>query len=133
MEIKNKLFYHSIGRRKEAIARVFLIPGKGNIQINNRSLEKYFPYFLDQKELLKPLVFVGFQNDYDVFITVEGGGRKGQLDAIRLGISRAICLIEPLKRSCLKQQGWLTRDSRIKERRKYGLKKARKAPQYSKR
>jgi small subunit ribosomal protein S9 len=133
MEIKNKLFYHSIGRRKEAIARVFLIPGKGIIQVNNKPLEKYFPYFLDQRELMKPLAFVGFQNDYDISITVEGGGRKGQLDAIRLAISRSICLIEPSKRSCLKQKGWLTRDSRVKERRKYGLKKARKAPQYSKR
>jgi small subunit ribosomal protein S9 len=133
MQLENKLVYHSIGRRKSAIARVFLTPGKGEIQINKKPLNFYFNYFFDQKEILKPLVLVNLEKEYDIFIIVNGGGRKGQVNAIKLAISRIICLIDSSKRLLLKQQSLLRRDSRIKERRKYGLKKARKAPQYSKR
>lgn len=133
MKLKNKLVYHSIGRRKSAIARVFLTPGNGEIKINNKFLSSYFTYFLDQKEILKPLLLVGFEKDYDIFIQVNGGGRKGQVNAIKLALARVICLIDSSNRSLLKQQSLLRRDSRVKEIRKYGLKKARKAPQYSKR
>jgi small subunit ribosomal protein S9 len=133
MQLENKLVYHSIGRRKSAIARVFLTPGQGEIKINKKPLNLYFNYFFDQKEILKPLLLVNLEKEYDVFIIVNGGGRIGQVNAIKLAISRIICLIDSSKRLLLKQQSLLRRDSRIKERRKYGLKKARKAPQYSKR
>jgi len=133
MSEQNQLIHHSIGRRKCATARIFLMPGKGSITINNRPVEAYFPYVLDSKQLLKPLLLVDLDKEYDIVVKVQGGGRKGQLDAIGLGIARAICLIDKSKRAVLKQQGLLSRDARIKERRKYGLKKARKASQYSKR
>jgi small subunit ribosomal protein S9 len=133
MQLENKLVYHSIGRRKSAIARVFLTPGQGEIKINKKPLNLFFNYFFDQKEILKPLVLVNLEKEYDVFIIVNGGGRIGQVNAIKLAISRIICLIDSSKRLLLKQQSLLRSDSRIKERRKYGLKKARKAPQYSKR
>jgi small subunit ribosomal protein S9 len=133
MQNQNQIVHHSIGRRKCATARIFLIPGDGKITINNRKVEDYFPYAIDRKQLIIPLLLVDLEKEYDILVKVQGGGRKGQLDAIRLGIARAICLIDKNKRVVLKQQGFLSRDARIKERRKYGLKKARKASQYSKR
>ena len=122
------------GRRKEAVARVRLLPGEGNFHINEgRSLEDYFPNLAVRMVILEPFKVVGRERAYDVFARLEGGGVTGQAGALRHGIARSLCELEPELRTPLKRAGFLTRDSRIKERRKYGLKKARKAPQYSKR
>ncbi|HLI37088.1 MAG TPA: 30S ribosomal protein S9 [Streptosporangiaceae bacterium] len=121
------------GRRKEAIARVRVIPGSGQWQINGRSLDAYFPNKVHQQLVSEPLVTLGVQGQFDVIARVAGGGVTGQAGALRLGVARALTLIDPENRSPLKRAGFLTRDARIKERKKYGLKKARKAPQYSKR
>jgi small subunit ribosomal protein S9 len=121
------------GRRKEAIARVRLLPGSGNFDINGRSLDDYFPTRVHRMVAVAPLRLVGREKDFDVIATIEGGGVSGQAGAIRLGIARALIEIEPELRASLKAEGYLMRDAREKERRKYGLKKARKAPQYSKR
>ena len=121
------------GRRKEAIARVRLLPGSGNFDINGRSLDDYFPTRVHRMVAVAPLRLVGREKDFDVIATIEGGGVAGQAGAIRLGIARALIEIEPELRGQLKAEGYLMRDAREKERRKYGLKKARKAPQYSKR
>jgi len=121
------------GRRKEAVARVRLIPGSGNFDINGRSLEDYFPTRVHRMVAGAPLRLVGREKDYDVIATIRGGGIAGQAGAIRLGIARALIDIDPELRPQMKAEGFLRRDAREKERRKYGLKKARKAPQYSKR
>jgi small subunit ribosomal protein S9 len=121
------------GRRKEAIARVRLVPGGGNFQLNGRTLEDFFPTRAHRMIVSSPLRLVGRDKDLDVFARIEGGGVSGQAGALRLGIARALIEMEPDLRTQLKKEGYLTRDAREKERRKYGLKKARKAPQYSKR
>lgn len=121
------------GRRKEAVARVRLVPGSGGFAINGRSLEEYFPTRVHRMVAQSPLRVVGREKDYDVVASIEGGGMAGQAGAMRLGISRALIELDPDLRAQLKSEGYLSRDAREKERRKYGLKKARKAPQFSKR
>jgi small subunit ribosomal protein S9 len=121
------------GRRKEAIARVRVTPGSGEMQINGRSLDDYFPTRVHRMVAQSPLRTIGRDKEYDVLATIEGGGVNGQAGALRLGIARALIELDPELRPQLKAEGFLTRDAREKERRKYGLKKARKAPQYSKR
>lgn len=121
------------GRRKEAIARVRLIPGSGTWTVNGRSLGDYFPNKLHQQIAAEPLVALDVADRYDVLVRVQGGGVSGQAGAVRLGVARALLQTDDEARPPLKKNGLLTRDARVKERRKYGLKKARKAPQYSKR
>ena len=121
------------GRRKEAIARVRLVPGTGTFQLNGRSLEDYFPTRAHRMIVSSPLRTIGREKEYDVLARIEGGGVSGQAGALRLGIARALIDLDPELRPVLKKEGYLRRDAREKERRKYGLKKARKAPQYSKR
>jgi small subunit ribosomal protein S9 len=121
------------GRRKEAIARVRLIPGTGQWKINGRTLEDYFPNKVHQQIVNEPLNTLDVAEHYDVLVRVQGGGISGQAGAVRLGIARALIEGDSEARPPLKKAGFLTRDARVKERKKYGLKKARKAPQYSKR
>ena len=122
------------GRRKEAVARVRLIPGTGQWTINGRTLEEYFPNKVHQQHVREPLVLLELDGSYDVIARVNGGGVTGQAGALRLGIARALNEADSeVNRPVLKRAGMLARDPRIKERRKAGLKKARKAPQYSKR
>ena len=121
------------GRRKEAVVRVRLVEGSGTFQLNGRSLEDYFPTRAHRMVVSSPLRTVGKEKDFDVIARIEGGGVSGQAGALRLGIARALIELDPELRPVLKQEGYLSRDAREKERRKYGLKKARKAPQYSKR
>jgi small subunit ribosomal protein S9 len=121
------------GRRKEAIARVRLVPGNGTWTINGRTLEDYFPNKVHQQAVNEPLKTLDVADHYDVLVRVQGGGVSGQAGAVRLGIARALTQTDDDARPPLKKAGFLTRDPRAKERRKYGLKKARKAPQYSKR
>lgn len=121
------------GRRKEAIARVRMSPGTGRIEVNGRSLEEYFPTRAHRMIVASPLRLVEKDKDFDIIARITGGGTAGQAGALRHAISRALIDVEPELRAVLKAEGMLTRDSREKERRKYGLKKARKAPQYSKR
>ena len=121
------------GRRKEAIARVRIVPGSGEFRINERALDDYFPTRVHRMVAQSPLRSIGRDKDYDVVATIAGGGVNGQAGALRLGIARALIELDPALRGQLKAEGLLTRDPREKERRKYGLKKARKAPQYSKR
>ena len=123
----------TVGRRKEAIARVRLVPGTGEIKVNGRTFENYFPNKVHQQLIREPFVTLEKDGQYDVVATIRGGGITGQAGALRLGISRALINIEIDDRPALKKAGFLTRDARVKERKKYGLKKARKAPQYSKR
>jgi small subunit ribosomal protein S9 len=128
------IFYTGIGKRKTSVAKVFLKEGSGIITANNKSFEDFFAGVAEERELLKnPFIFVNLNNKYDVDIRVKGGGISSQMDAIRLAIAKAICTINIEYRQVLNQNLLLRRDSRIKERRKYGLKKARKASQYSKR
>lgn len=123
-----------LGRRKEASAKTKLIPGSGIIIINQQTLDANSPNNLVFRTILKkPLKTLGLENNYDVIAKVMGGGQRSQIEAIQLGIARAISQINCIYRTPLKTQGYLTRDARSKERRKYGLKKARKAPQFSKR
>jgi small subunit ribosomal protein S9 len=122
-----------VGRRKEAIVRVRLIPGSGNFKLNGRTMEDYFPNKVHQQLIREPFVTLDKNDQYDVIASLSGGGITGQAGALRLAIARALIGIEADDRPALKKAGFLTRDSRIKERKKYGLKKARKAPQYSKR
>jgi small subunit ribosomal protein S9 len=121
------------GRRKEAVARVRLVEGTGAYQLNGRSLDEYFPTRAHRMIVSSPLRLAGKDKDLDVMARIEGGGVSGQAGALRHGIARALIELDPELRPLLKKEGFLTRDSREKERRKYGLKKARKAPQYSKR
>jgi small subunit ribosomal protein S9 len=123
----------TVGRRKEAIVRVRLMPGTGEFRLNGRELEKYFPSKVHQQLVREPLVTVDKAEMFDVFANLRGGGTTGQAGALRLAIARALCEWEGDDRPALKKAGFLTRDAREKERKKYGLKKARKAPQYSKR
>ncbi len=125
--------YLATGKRKRSIARVTLLPGKGKIEVNKRSLEEFFPRPLHQTMARQPLVVSGYEGNVDVRIRVHGGGIGGQAGAVRHGIARALTEIDPELRGDLKRRGFLTRDARVKERRKAGLKKARKRPQFSKR
>ncbi len=134
VSVKKKLQYWGTGRRKSAVARVRLIPGgNGAITINGRSIDEYCD--LDTLKLIirQPLALTETESKYDVFVNVNGGGFTGQAGAIRHGIARALIVAEPELRAALKAAGYLTRDPRMKERKKYGLKKARRAPQFSKR
>ncbi|MCA9883870.1 MAG: 30S ribosomal protein S9 [Anaerolineae bacterium] len=127
-------YYEGVGRRKAATARVRLFPGgKGNIIINDKPAEEYMPREGDLMGLVMPLVIVGQERSYDVSIHVEGGGVTGQRDAIKLGLARALLKVDEGMRPALKAQGLLKRDARVKERKKPGLKRARKAPTYTKR
>jgi small subunit ribosomal protein S9 len=121
------------GKRKSSIARVILMPGDGNIEVNKRKLEEYFPRVYLQSVAKQPLVQSGYEGNVDVRIRVHGGGISGQASAVRHGIARALCEVDPELRKELKRRGMLSRDARVKERRKAGLKKARKKPQFSKR
>lgn len=121
------------GRRKEAVARVRLVPGTGEFAINGRPLDEYFPTRVHRMVAQSPLRVVGREKDYDVIASIDGGGIAGQAGAMRLGVARALLELDPALRAQLKAEGYLRRDAREKERRKYGLKKARKAPQFSKR
>jgi small subunit ribosomal protein S9 len=123
----------TVGRRKEAVVRVRLVPGTGKFDLNGRSLEAYFPNKVHQQLIKAPLVTVDRLETFDVYALLHGGGPSGQAGALRLGIARALILAQPEDRPPLKKAGFLTRDPRATERKKYGLKKARKAPQYSKR
>ena len=132
--LKKKIQFWGTGRRKKAIARVRLVPaGSGAIIINDRALEEYFPMGTLQYIVKQPLKEVEAEGKYDVLVNVVGGGFTGQVGAIKLGIARALVEAEPDTRAALKKAGFLTRDPRAKERKKYGLKKARRAPQFSKR
>ena len=123
----------TVGRRKEAVVRVRIVPGTGKFDLNGRSLESYFPNKVHQQLIKAPLVTVDRVESFDIFALLNGGGPSGQAGALRLGIARALILASPDDRPALKRAGFLTRDPRAIERKKYGLKKARKAPQYSKR
>jgi len=125
--------YYGTGRRKSSVARVYLVPGTGKITINKRDIEEYFG--LDTLKLIvrQPLALTETADKYDVIVTVRGGGFTGQAGAIRHGISRALLQVDADYRPSLKKAGYLTRDPRMKERKKYGLKAARRAPQFSKR
>ncbi|MDR1774395.1 MAG: 30S ribosomal protein S9 [Clostridioides sp.] len=128
-----KVQYYGTGRRKSSVARVRLVAGEGNITVNGRDLNDYFDYETLIRDVKQPLVVTDSENKYDVIVKVEGGGFTGQAGAIRHGISRALLKADAELRSSLKKEGFLTRDSRMKERKKYGLKAARRAPQFSKR
>ena len=123
----------TVGRRKEAVVRVRLVPGTGQFNLDGRTLENYFPNKVHQQLIKAPLVTVDRLEQFDIFAHLDGGGPSGQAGALRLAIARALILVQPEDRPALKKAGFLTRDPRAIERKKYGLKKARKAPQYSKR
>jgi small subunit ribosomal protein S9 len=123
----------AVGRRKEAVVRVRLLPGSGAFTLNGKSLETYFPNKLHQQLIREPLVTVEKTERFDIIANLQGGGTSGQAGALRLAIARALVEIDAEDRPPLKRAGFLTRDARVIERKKYGLKKARKAPQYSKR
>ena len=125
--------YYGTGRRKSSVARVFLRPGSGRIMVNGKDFQTYFRGILRGVQALEPLKATGTAGRFDAHITVKGGGPSGQADAIKLGVARALLKVNPDFRDKLKDGGYLTRDSRIVERKKYGLRKARRAPQYSKR
>ncbi|MCI6235956.1 MAG: 30S ribosomal protein S9 [Firmicutes bacterium] len=125
--------YYGTGRRKSSVARVFITPGKGEITVNKRTLDEYFGLETLKTIAKQPLVATGTADQYDIMITVKGGGTTGQAGAIRHGIARALCKSDADLRPALKKAGFLTRDPRMKERKKYGLKAARRAPQFSKR
>lgn len=123
----------TVGRRKRAIARVRLVAGTGKYVVNGKTLEDYFPSKVHQQTVAEPFVTVEAGDNFDVLVNIKGGGATGQAGALRLGIARALLEVDPNMRPALKAAGFLTRDAREKESKKYGLKKARKAPQYSKR
>jgi len=125
--------FYGTGRRKKSIARVYLMPGKGEITINKRDIDDYFGPETLKTIVRQPMVATGTVDKYDVQVNVQGGGYTGQAGAIRHGISRALLQVDEDYRSTLKKEGYLTRDPRMKERKKYGLKAARRAPQFSKR
>ena len=126
--------YTGLGKRKTSVAKAFLKVGNGNITVNNKKFEDFFNGTVEDAEIIKnPFILVNILNDYDVNISVKGGGTSSQIDAIKLVIAKAICQINEEYRPILSKNSLLNRDSRIKERKKYGLKKARKASQYSKR
>ncbi len=123
----------TVGRRKEAIVRVRIVPGTGQFLLNRRAIDNYFPSKVHQQLVREPLVITERVENVDVFANLRGGGITGQAGALRLAIARALCDLDPDLRPALKKAGFLTRDARVTESKKYGLKKARKAPQYSKR
>jgi small subunit ribosomal protein S9 len=123
----------TVGRRKQAIVRVRLVPGSGQYKLNGRTLEEYFPNKVHQQAINEPFVTLEKSDQFDVIARLGGGGISGQAGALRLAIARALIEVDAEDRPALKKEGFLTRDPRAKERKKYGLKKARKAPQYSKR
>ena len=134
MADSDRAVYWGTGRRKSSVARVRLVPGSGNLTINKKIGSEYLqdnPAYLTSAKA--PLETLGLESDYDILATVHGGGLTGQADSIKLGVARALCELDPDNRMPLKTEGYLTRDPRQKERKKYGLKKARKAPQFSKR
>ena len=134
MADSDRAVYWGTGRRKSSVARVRLVPGSGNMTINKKPGTEYLqdnPAYLTSAKA--PLETLGLESDYDILVTVHGGGLTGQADSIKLGVARALCELDPDNRMPLKTEGYLTRDPRQKERKKYGLKKARKAPQFSKR
>jgi len=126
-------YYEGIGRRKRATARVRLYPGDGQIAINDKPLDQYFGRFQDQQQAIEPLKLTNNEGRYNLMAVVSGGGITGQAQAIRMGLARALQIVDPELHTMLREAGLLTRDSREKERKKVGLKKARKAPQYTKR
>jgi small subunit ribosomal protein S9 len=126
--------YFGIGRRKTSVAKVILVPGTGSMVVNQKPGELYLQFnsqYINGSKI--PLTTLGLENMFDIYVNTHGGGLKGQADAIKLGVARALCYMSPENRASLKSSGFLTRDSRRKERKKYGLRKARKAPQFSKR
>lgn len=123
----------TVGRRKRSVARVRLYEGTGKVELNGKPLEAYFPVMAQRMRVLEALQAAGADTTYDIKAKLEGGGTTGQVDALRLGIARAIVEVDPERRLTLKRAGLLTRDARIVERKKYGLRKARRAPQYTKR
>ena len=128
-----KMQYCGTGRRKSSVARVRLVPGNGNVTVNKKPLDEYFGLELLRKEVRRPLELVGADSKFDVVATVNGGGTTGQSGALRHGIARALVQADPENKPALKAAGFMTRDPRMKERKKYGLKKARRASQFSKR
>ncbi|ACK72112.1 ribosomal protein S9 [Gloeothece citriformis PCC 7424] len=133
-ETKDRAVYWGTGRRKTSVARVRLIPGTGQVTVNGKPGDTYFNRIADYLQGIKaPLETLGLENEYDILVKAHGGGLTGQADAVKLGVARALCELAPENRQPLKSEGYLTRDPRAKERKKYGLHKARKAPQYSKR
>jgi small subunit ribosomal protein S9 len=125
--------YYGTGRRKTSVARVRLVPGEGRVVINDRDINEFFDLETLKAIVKQPLVETATEGSYDVLVNVKGGGYTGQAGAIRHGVSRALLEVDPDFRPALKRQGFLTRDPRMKERKKYGLKGARRAPQFSKR
>ncbi|MBF2045831.1 MAG: 30S ribosomal protein S9 [Leptolyngbya sp. IPPAS B-1204] len=133
-ERSERVMYWGTGRRKSAVARVRLVPGSGQLTINGKPGDLYLQFNPGYLAVTKaPLETLGLESEYDILVNVRGGGLTGQADSIRLGVARALCQLDPDNRKPLKVEGYLTRDPRAKERKKYGLHKARKAPQYSKR
>ena len=130
---KSKERFYGTGRRKKSVARVYLMPGKGDITINKRALDDYIGLETLKKIINQPFVATKTEGKYNVLVNVYGGGVSGQAGAIRHGIARALLEADPEFRPLLKKEGYLTRDPRMKERKKYGLKSARRAPQFSKR
>jgi len=128
-----KVMFYGTGRRKNAVARVFLMPGDGKVTINNRPLSEYFGRKTLETLVRQPMELIGASGRFDIQAKVMGGGISGQAGAVKMGIARALVQADPNLRPILKKAGFLTRDPRMKERRKYGLKKARRAPQFSKR
>lgn len=130
----DRVMYWGTGRRKSSVARVRLVPGNGQLLINGKPGDLYLQFNPGYLAVAKaPLETLGLEAEYDILVSVSGGGLTGQADSIRLGVARALCQLDPENRKPLKVEGYLTRDPRAKERKKYGLHKARKAPQYSKR
>ncbi|HBG21664.1 MAG: 30S ribosomal protein S9 [Syntrophaceticus sp.] len=128
-----QVLYQGTGRRKKSIARVRIVPGEGNVIINGKPMDEYFNTSTQEVIAKQPLELTKLIDRYDVIANVNGGGASGQAGAVRLGVARALLKADPSLRPFLKKAGFLTRDPRMKERKKYGLKKARKAPQFSKR
>lgn len=129
----SKPLVQATGRRKQSVARVRLRDGSGRVVLNGRPLEDFFPTMAARMRVMEPLNITQTQGRYDIEATLQGGGTTGQTDALRLGIARALIALEPELRDSLKKAGMLTRDARVVESKKYGLKKARRAPQYTKR
>ncbi|ERN42243.1 ribosomal protein S9 [Rubidibacter lacunae KORDI 51-2] len=130
----DRAVYWGTGRRKASVARVRLVPGTGQIVVNDRPGDNYFNYNPSYLAAAKaPLEVLGLETEYDILVRAHGGGLTGQADAVKLGVARALCQLDPENRGPLKVEGYLRRDPRAKERKKYGLHKARKAPQFSKR
>jgi len=131
---EGRVVYLGTGRRKSAVARVRLVPGDGTLTVNGKAGDLYLQFNPEYLSAAKaPLETLGLEGEYDILVNAHGGGLTGQADAIRLGVARALCQLDPENRKPLKTEGYLTRDPRAKERKKYGLRKARKAPQFSKR